>query len=284
MAGRIAVAAVFLTFLVASLLVPELSWAMVGFIAFASAMCVQELRRMFRGRGVRIRKRIAIPGVVALVLEGALAKLDYSVLLLGLVSCSAFAYRLRSDVEGAFRDVTATIGVVVYVGVPAAVWALIFVTRGEAHVWGALALAMVFLTDSFALFVGRALGRHKLIPRVSPGKTVEGAVGGLLGALAGAAVAWFVFRGRFTNTPPWEFALFALIFCMVTQVGDLAESLLKRDAGVKDSAVATSNAGLGRVLALGGHGGFLDMLDAVLFTGIPLAVYLEIMHPHVLPI
>ncbi len=284
MAGRIGVAAIFLSFLVASLLVPELSWAMVAFIAFASAMCVQELRRMFRSRGVRIRKRIAILGVVALVIEGAMAKLDYSILLLGVISCGAFAYRLRSDVEGAFRDVTATIGVVVYVGVPAAVWALIFVTRGEAHVWGALALAMVFLTDSFALFVGKALGRHKLIPNVSPGKTIEGSFGGLLGALIGAAVAWYVFRERFSHTPPWEFALFALVFCLVTQIGDLAESLIKRDAGVKDSAVATENAKLGKVLALGGHGGFLDMLDAVLFTGIPLAVYLEILHPDVLPI
>ena len=275
MAGRIAIAAVFLSFLVACLMIPQLGWAMVAFIVVAGAMCVLELRAMFREHGIRIPKRIAMVGVGLMVVEGAYSSLENTALVLGLIMTGAFALSLRGEVKGAFRDVTATVGVVIYIGLPCAIWASLFLTGGKAHVWSALALAVVFLTDSFALFVGKAIGRNKLIPSISPGKTIEGSLGGLGGAVVGTLVAYYGFPSKFEGVPLWEMFLFASVFCVVTQVGDLAESLLKRDAGVKDS-------GLGKLLNLGGHGGFLDMLDAVLFTGIPLYTYLKFFHPEVL--
>jgi phosphatidate cytidylyltransferase len=126
-----------------------------------------------------------------------------------------------------------------------------------------LLFAPVLLTwssDTFAYFVGRAFGRHKLIPKVSPGKTVEGAVGAVVGTIV-VAVAYAQLLQQFPGLSmgvPMA-ALFGLVISVAAQVGDLAESLLKRDAGVKDS---------GRLLP--GHGGALDRFDSLLFT-LPIA-------------
>lgn len=127
----------------------------------------------------------------------------------------------------------------------------------------ALVFAPVLLTwtsDTFAYFVGRRWGRTKLIPRVSPGKTVQGAVGAVLGSILVALLysqvldAFDSYRPRF-----FEAVLFGLAMSIVAQVGDLAESLLKRDTGVKDSGTL-----------LPGHGGALDRFDSLLFT-LPVA-------------
>lgn len=115
-----------------------------------------------------------------------------------------------------------------------------------------LLLTIAFLGDTGAYFAGRALGRHKLYPAVSPKKTWEGAVGGLL-ASAGAAVlahAWYL-----PELPLVPGVVLAAAAGAMGQAGDLSESLLKRAHGVKDS---------GRLLP--GHGGMLDRIDALLFA------------------
>src|SRR5687767_14854801 len=125
-------------------------------------------------------------------------------------------------------------------------------------------LALTWISDTAAFFGGRAFGRRKLMPSVSPGKTVAGAVAGVLGTVvAGAVYAHFVFRGWLgvpVSAPAG--ALAGLIVSPVAQVGDLVESLLKREAGVKDSG------GL-----LPGHGGVLDRFDSLFFT-IPVTYWL----------
>ncbi|NLW09624.1 MAG: phosphatidate cytidylyltransferase [Firmicutes bacterium] len=119
-----------------------------------------------------------------------------------------------------------------------------------------LVLAVVWLNDTGAYFSGLWLGKKKLAPTISPGKTVEGAVGGffsgtigglLFGALIGLPFLWLL-----VATP---------VFCILGQLGDLFESLLKRGAGVKDS---------GNILP--GHGGILDRFDSLLFV-LPIAYY-----------
>jgi phosphatidate cytidylyltransferase len=122
-------------------------------------------------------------------------------------------------------------------------------------------LALTWTTDIGAYFVGRAIGRRKLIPSVSPGKSVEGAVGGLvLTVLA----AWLYQRAVLVPTAqltlaPGAALLFGALVSVAAQVGDLFESLLKREAGVKDSS---------RIIP--GHGGVLDRFDS-LFFALPVA-------------
>ena len=122
-----------------------------------------------------------------------------------------------------------------------------------------LPLLVTWASDIGAYAVGRTMGKHKLIPLVSPGKTVEGAIGGLI---ASVLVAWAFGNGVLRPAAqlgfkwyPWGLILFGVVVSIAAQVGDLAESLLKREAGVKDSS---------RILP--GHGGILDRLDSLFFV------------------
>jgi phosphatidate cytidylyltransferase len=127
----------------------------------------------------------------------------------------------------------------------------------------AFPITLAWIGDTCAYFGGRRWGRRKLMPGVSPGKTVEGAVAGLIGTVLIAVVyATFVFE-RWHGLPigPLEGAIVALLVSPAAQIGDLAESLLKRQAGVKDS---------GRLFP--GHGGILDRFDS-LFFAVPVAYW-----------
>ena len=125
-------------------------------------------------------------------------------------------------------------------------------------------IAVTWATDTGAYAFGRMLGKHKLIPSVSPAKTVEGALGGLLIAVLGAwlYVEFLLKPFAHLSMLPLSIVAFGLIVGVVGQIGDLAESLLKRDAGVKDSSKL-----------LPGHGGILDRFDSVLFV-LPVAYLL----------
>jgi phosphatidate cytidylyltransferase len=113
-------------------------------------------------------------------------------------------------------------------------------------------ILVTWLNDTSAYLVGRTFGRRKLAPAVSPKKTVEGALGGVAGGVATAVVAEAIFGLGFSLAGA---ALFGLALALVGQVGDLAESLVKRQAGVKDSGTL-----------IPGHGGVLDRIDALLFA------------------
>jgi phosphatidate cytidylyltransferase len=119
-------------------------------------------------------------------------------------------------------------------------------------------LAIVMVGDSAAYYTGSTLGRHKLAPRVSPGKTIEGSVGGLVGSVAAAIASRYVF---FEELPLADAVVLGLVVGIVGQLGDLVESLLKRGSNVKDAASI-----------LPGHGGFLDRLDSILLNA-PLVYY-----------
>ena len=119
-----------------------------------------------------------------------------------------------------------------------------------------LPIAVCVVTDTAAYFVGRALGKHKLAPKISPGKSVEGAVGGTLGALVltGAIAAIVAACGG--PAPRWvALLLYALTASLLGQAGDLSLSVLKRITGVKD---------YGKLMP--GHGGVLDRFDSMLFA------------------
>jgi phosphatidate cytidylyltransferase len=133
-------------------------------------------------------------------------------------------------------------------------------------------LCVVWAGDIAAMYVGRMLGRHKLAPKLSPNKSWEGAIGSVIGSLlvtvgllalalqlAKRDILVLAFPG-----PPWYWLLLALIVNVAAQVGDLAESALKRSAGVKDSGTL-----------LPGHGGVLDRIDALLLAA-PVLWYAQV--------
>ncbi len=129
----------------------------------------------------------------------------------------------------------------------------------EGRGWVFLVLFAVMACDSLAYFSGVSFGRHKLYPAVSPKKSIEGSLGGLVGSCLGVWVAAALFLPDFG---PGHIILVGLLLGVAGQVGDLFESLLKRACGVKDS---------GGIFP--GHGGILDRLDSLLFA-FPLAYYL----------
>lgn len=173
----------------------------------------------------------------------------------------------RADFERGLSDLGIGVLGALYVGLllPHFVW-----LRGLDHgpAWVTFVLCIAMAGDSGGYFVGRALGRHKLMPRVSPGKTVEGAVGILVGSVVGALIgqlglAWFV---------AWPLQIpevvgLALVMGTLGQLGDLSESMLKRTFGAKESG-----------WIFPGHGGVLDRIDSLLFPVTFVYYYTLLMH------
>jgi phosphatidate cytidylyltransferase len=120
------------------------------------------------------------------------------------------------------------------------------------HYWLMFSLVVNWIGDTGAYYVGRRFGRHKLAPRVSPGKSWEGAIAS---AATGLLFGAIFLPLTIADMPVWTAALIALVANAAGQIGDLAESALKRGAGVKDSGTM-----------LPGHGGMLDRLDSSLFA------------------
>jgi phosphatidate cytidylyltransferase len=167
---------------------------------------------------------------------------------------------LRQQKEQAFIGWAWTIAGIVYVG-----WLLSYLValRGldDGRNWVFFTLFATFGSDTAAFFVGRALGSHHLARQISPGKTWEGAIGGILGA----AIISLVFTLPTPLSLPLSYGhavLLGLLVSIFGQLGDLVESLLKRNMGVKDS---------GKLVP--GHGGVLDRIDSIVFAGVVVYYY-----------
>ena len=131
----------------------------------------------------------------------------------------------------------------------------------EGIIWTFFLLLLVVVGDTGAFYTGSFLGRHKLCPSVSPGKTIEGAVGGFSAVLVTGALFKFFFLPDLHWTGS---IIFFLCIGIVAPMGDLFESMLKREGGIKDSGTC-----------LPGHGGILDRIDALLFAALP-AYYFKV--------
>ncbi|MFH1841825.1 MAG: phosphatidate cytidylyltransferase [bacterium] len=171
----------------------------------------------------------------------------------------------RRDMSHALTHIAVTVLGVLYVGWLGSHLVMLRELPAEVGVPDVVGARLVFFVaavtwagDIAAYVIGIALGSHPLLPRISPKKTVEGAVGGLLGSVAAGLFCAWNFLPVLT---PTHGALLGLCGGIAGQLGDLVESLLKRDVGIKDSA------GL-----IPGHGGVLDRFDSLLFSG-PLLYY-----------
>jgi phosphatidate cytidylyltransferase len=169
---------------------------------------------------------------------------------------------LRPLREKAFRDWAWTIVGALYVGWMLSYWLNL---RGlvDGQNWVYLAMLTTFANDTGAYFIGRARGKHKLASAISPSKTWEGAIGGLICAILAAIVIAMVLNliSPFTFKY-WQIILLGFLVSLFAQLGDLVESLLKRSTGVKES---------GNLLP--GHGGILDRFDSLIFVGAVVYYY-----------
>jgi phosphatidate cytidylyltransferase len=159
----------------------------------------------------------------------------------------------RSPRGQAFTNWAWTMAGILYIGWMLSYWVeLRSLEIGKELVFWAM--FTTFASDTIAFFVGRAWGKHPLAPSISAGKTWEGSIGGLLAGIVASIILRIIFPLPFAY---WQIALLGCIISLFAQLGDLAESLLKRNTGVKDS---------GKLIP--GHGGILDRIDSLIFTGV----------------
>ena len=266
--NRIITALILLPFLIASILVP---WLQLLFVALAAAAMVFALYEFY----VLAKKRDLKPDIGAGYLGAAALftifyfaepgrDVDYSMIQLAVLALTA-GVLIAATLRGApFDRIIASSGATI-LGVLYIVLLgghLVAVRMGFEQKLSAHLLSFFFLVlmgaDTGAYYTGRAIGKHKLAPNISPGKTWEGVAGGMLAALAFATLAHFWF---FRELPlKWALPL-AAVMMILGVLGDLSESALKRSAGAKDAAKL-----------LPGHGGVLDRLDSLLFNA-PLIYY-----------
>ena len=220
-------------------------WPMFGLAAVGALIALHELYWMTRT--LRPVVLAGYLGALAALLGATLGGADWA--LAGLMSTLLFAFVIKGGMSTV--SVSVTVLGVAWIGLGLA-HALLLRDIDE-H--GVLAVYTVLLAvwagDAAAYFVGRLVGRHKLAPTVSPGKSWEGLIAGTVATVAVTFIA--VYEQSFLTIA--ESLVLGVVIAIVAPLGDLFESALKRDADVKDS---------GRLLA--GHGGVLDRIDALLFA------------------
>ena len=235
-----------------------------------AALAFLEFRTMARGLGAHVSAGIGGCAVLLTCITTAAAGLTdhffsftgepsqsmgdnavYLVFMATLIAAGGLAVGTMRPGRDVLASVSATLFAPVYIGLPLGALVGVRGSPGLGREAIVLLLAVIVVSDSAQYYTGRAFGRRTLAPAVSPKKTVEGAVGGVLfGTLAMAAGGRYVFE-----SPIWILALAGAVISLLGIVGDLFESLLKRSAGIKDS----SN-------LIPGHGGVLDRIDSWLFV------------------
>lgn len=232
----------------------------------ASLLLLREYSNLLAAKGVRGTFSLLILPVLALLLAFYFGGLQAGAILFGVMTLLLMsAEAMSGHIDGAWFRVGSRLLGLFYVGWLPGHWLLL---RGLAEaegfdarvagLWVLFGAVVTWLCDTGAYLVGSLIGRHPLGSPVSPRKTIEGSVGGTVAAVL---AAWLLSNVWMPFLATWQALLIGLLLALATQLGDLFESLLKRDAARKDSGQA-----------IPGHGGFLDRLDSLLFT-LPLLYY-----------
>jgi phosphatidate cytidylyltransferase len=249
-------------------------WGLVGFLAGGLVLGVWELDRAWRTAMKAKTARwpvlagalVVIPGAYA----AALGDLPWSAptVIIGVLSASAvlcLIWRLPGGSAGYVRDAAASLFELVYPVLLASTLVLMLADdRGAGRI--ALFILCVVASDTGGYFAGIFLGKHPMAPRISPKKSWEGLVGSfILAAPVGIVTGWLVL-----DTPWWRALIIAWIITLVGVLGDLIESAMKRDFGVKD---------LGTLLP--GHGGVMDRIDSYIAAAPAAWLAMIALVPHV---
>ncbi len=242
-------------------------WAYIATIALIMCLAAREYVHLFQTGGLKPAGVLIIAGTLALVIARAVAGFSGSDWIISLLVLAGMTWHLAAYERGrdqAGTDFGVSMAGVLYFGwIGAYLVSLRQLPQGLW--WVLLALPTVWLADSGAYFVGRGLGRHKLSPRLSPKKTWEGYFGGILfGVLGGLllAVGLAALAGPGAPFTPLQGVILGVVLSVFPTLGDLGESMIKRQVGVKDS---------GKILRA--HGGMFDRIDSWLW-GAVLGFYL----------
>lgn len=274
---RVLTAVILIPVVLVLVFLPEnLQWLFTAATAAVAALAGWEFLGLARAQGARPPRTAVVVATVALFAAWAQwHDADrflpvYGILCLALLLICTFA----SPTGRMLADTASSIFCLFYTGLTLiALPALREQTNGPSLVL--FLLFVVWAGDTAALYVGRAWGRHKLAPRISPNKTWEGSIASVAGSVLIAAgllelsalvARWNSAALSYVEDPLWYWLVLAAVVNMAAQVGDLAESALKRSAGVKDSGAI-----------LPGHGGVLDRVDALLLAA-PALWYAQVIH------
>ncbi|MBF6590021.1 MAG: phosphatidate cytidylyltransferase [Ktedonobacterales bacterium] len=244
-----------------------------GWIAFGGAVLtlvigIWELRTMFAQKGwypiVVISGAISLAFLVAARLASP-ARVAIFALAISALLIASFAWVMvsRPTIERTLIDLALTLAIPLYIGWPMALFLLLrggVMGFGSRNFWWVLALfVMVWANDTAAFVAGHFFGKHKLAPHISPAKTWEGFAGGLVLTVVAAYLLTLPLHIS------WYAALaLGILVTLAATIGDLAESLLKRGVGVKDSGTIVP-----------GHGGILDRIDSLLFAVVVVFFYAD---------
>lgn len=244
------------------------------FIAMTRAKGMHPSPRIIRGMIIAFFVMAALPAVPGLKLAWNFSLDHFPILLTVGVCISFFRLLFRHETPPAtIADIATTVLGFIYLGWMPSHLVLLrnlappgslpvanpLQQPGLAYVWASLFI--IWATDVFAYYAGKHFGKHLLYPQVSPKKTVEGAIGGFAAAIFWAMLVTycadaFLFPSHPFRFKWWQAPLMGAVVSIAAQLGDLSESLLKRDAGLKDSSTI-----------IPGHGGFLDRGDSLIFAG-----------------
>jgi phosphatidate cytidylyltransferase len=220
-----------------------------GLLLTVSVIAQWEFYAMYRVGGLMRASGILLGAVLFVTLYFRPGILPHALMFSVMVMAAVRLFGKR-DPAASLRDISHAMLAVLYIPVLLSSQLLL---RHNGPQWIIFLFGCVWIADSFALYVGKGLGRRKLYAEVSPNKTAAGAVGSLAG---GAFSGWLLNLLLVREMDAWEAALIGAIIGSAAVVGDLVESMFKRDAGVKDSS------GI-----IPGHGGILDKIDGALFAG-----------------
>lgn len=259
-----------------------------SFVVVAMALvAIREFYKLARAAGLKPFGMIGVIVSTFLILENCVEKLpgtnfaqtfgrvDFTMLVVaGGLAAAFFLQVLRWGTKGAFGNIGVTMLGAIYIGLLGSFvvrirqmgWATDDVYNATTGAWHlAVFIATIKITDVCAYFTGKYTGKHKLIVSVSPGKTVEGLIGGLTGGVITCVILCQI-TGILDNV--WFAAMLGLVLAGMGQLGDLAESVFKRDAMEKDSADSVP-----------GFGGLLDVIDSLLLAA-PLAYFIFAVLPN----
>jgi phosphatidate cytidylyltransferase len=239
-------------------------WILFGGLVVVVGVASYEMHRMLAGEGKHPLSLLSLALSLAFLVAAMLPAwrepiIEGGISLLLLVSLTWLILG-RKTLEGSLVDWALTMAVPLYIGWPLSFFLLL---RGRhfglstGFWWVVVVLLGVWAFDSAAFFTGKFLGRHKLATLVSPSKTWEGVMGGIIGGVVAT-----ILTTRLVNIPIYHAMILGVLIGVAGQIGDLAESLMKRQTHVKDSSHLFP-----------GHGGMLDRIDSQLFAVIVVYLY-----------